>query len=300
MPPPMIDQHANSSDEDSERMESSDSEEYKDAALNLLDMRDRARKELQTQPGNPENAQGFDSHSSIPLPDPMNYSTYPHIPTVQNPGIYSESSKLETISITKYYEPKFLQIFNKYCESTQQNISPAEIGKQHLMVLCLNHLIPFCSWARENSNRYNWIKLTLDDNVDLRPEVRNGLSMILIYSFSAAQAKEKREADMFTVLQDNDTGLGIVNKTSLKIYNDPFQYFNFLKTSISGLIDGGKIPENERINQVSIFSVSFFTALTNCFVILMLSWRVFNSLKNRKSNLKTKKKLWPFYKSKLG
>ena len=81
------------------------------------------------------------------------------------------------------------------------------------------------------------------------------------------------------------TIIGIVNKTSLKIYNDPFNYFSFLKCCLSGmnrayscliyniciyihiyifiiysssllinlskgLIDAGKIPENERVNQV--------------------------------------------------
>ena len=58
---------------------------------------------------------------------------------------------------------------------------------------------------------------------------------------------------MFLVLQEPDTGLGIVNKTSLKIYNDPFCFFSFLKACMSGLIDAGKLPENERLNQVLMF-----------------------------------------------
>ncbi|RYG63680.1 hypothetical protein EON64_15425, partial [archaeon] len=44
-------------------------------------------------------------------------------------------------------------------------------------------------------------------------------------------------------------GLGIVNKTSLKIYNDPFSFFALLKSCLSGLIDAGQVPENERHNQ---------------------------------------------------
>ena len=76
--------------------------------------------------------------------------------------------------------------------------------------------------------------------------------MVFVYSFSAAKAlKTRGETDMFLVLQESETGLGIVNKTSLKIYNDPFCFFSFLKACMSGLIDAGKLPENERLNQVS-------------------------------------------------
>lgn len=162
-----------------------------------------------------------------------------------------------SFSITKLFEPKFMEVFNKYCEHIQQTIDTS----QHLMSLCLENLIPFCCWARENNNRNAWIRLVLDDNVDLRPEVRNGLSMILIYALSTAKAIQFNDIDMFGILQDNDTGLGIVNKTSLKIYNDPFNYFNFLKSCMSGLIDAGKVPENERQNQVSVSSIR------DCFVL---------------------------------
>eukprot|EP01034_Spumella_vulgaris_P022610 gene22610-28746_t len=86
-----------------------------------------------------------------------------------------------------------------------------------------------------------WIRQVLDDNVDLRPEVRNGLSMVLIYALSTAKATQLTDIDMFGILQDNDTGLGIVNKTSLKIYNDPYNYFNFLKSCMSGLIDAEEL-----------------------------------------------------------
>ena len=68
------------------------------------------------------------------------------------------------------------------------------------------------------------------ENLDLRPEVRNGLALIVIYVFSAAKKYlGSKSTDMFAVLLDSESGLGIVNKTSLKIYNDPFNYFAFIK-----------------------------------------------------------------------
>ncbi len=165
-----------------------------------------------------------------------------------------ESKGETSFSITKLFEPKFMEVFGKFCDYTQQTIDLS----QHLMSLCLDNLIPFCCWARENNNRNAWIRQVLDDNSDLRPEVRNGLSMILIYVLSTAKATQFTDVDMFGILQDNDTGLGIVNKTSLKIYNDPYNYFNFLKSCMSGLIDAGKVPENERQNQVSLSVVSVY------------------------------------------
>jgi hypothetical protein len=153
----------------------------------------------------------------------------------------------EDVTILKTFEPKFFQVFLKYSQYiSQQSIQTTG----HLMAICLENLIPFCCWARENNTRISWIKKALDEHVDLRPEVRNGLSMILIYSFGTAKASSIEGLDMFTALQDADDGLGIVNKTSLKIYNDPIFCYGFLKSCMSGLIDAGKIPENERTNQV--------------------------------------------------
>eukprot|EP01034_Spumella_vulgaris_P031136 gene31136-38479_t len=94
----------------------------------------------------------------------------------------------------------------------------------------------------------SWIKSTLSENGDLRPEVRNGLSMIMIYSFGTAKAACEPGLDMFNALQDVEHGLAIINKTSLKIYNDPYFFYGFLKSCMSGLIDAGKIQENERTN----------------------------------------------------
>lgn len=164
-----------------------------------------------------------------------------------------------TVSITQLFEPKFLEIFSAYEDHIRMTKGSSGIDlSQHLMSLCLDHLVPFSCWARESTSRCTWIQKTLDDNIDLRPEVRNGLCMVFVYSFSAAKALEGRgEKDMFLVLQEPDTGLGIVNKTSLKIYNDPFCFFSFLKACMSGLIDAGKLPENERLNQVKIHEFKF-------------------------------------------
>jgi hypothetical protein len=164
------------------------------------------------------------------------------ITTSNNRELYSMDANGEP-SIVKYFQPKFQEIYNKFAENVFVE------NKSHLMSLCLECIIPFCIWIRESSAKTNWIKSILTDNIDLRPEVRNGLSMIVIYTIAAHKAFCTK-VDMFVVLQDVEYGLGIVNKTSLKIYNDPFQFFNFLKCCISGLIDAGKIPENERQNQV--------------------------------------------------
>ncbi len=142
---------------------------------------------------------------------------------------------------------------------------------KHLLSVCVENLIDFSCWSRESAAHCQWVHETLDENADLRPEVRNGLAMILIYCFSSAQASLQAEADMFSVLQDAENGMGIVNKTSLKIYNDPFNYFNFLKACISGLIDSGKIPENERQNQVKVY-------LMLCFIYSSIAIKLFVSI----------------------
>ncbi len=174
-----------------------------------------------------------------------------------------EADPREDPSVIKCFEPKFTQLFAKYSECVKQTVHTSS----HLMSVCLENLIPFCCWARENNARVLWIKEVLEDNLDLRPEVRNGLSMILIYTLATAKSAGNKDMDMFTTLQDADNGLGIVNKTSLKIYNDPFSFFMFLKSCMSGLIDAGKIPENERQNQVSL-SVNILNQLILTFLSL--------------------------------
>ncbi len=164
-----------------------------------------------------------------------------------------ETDNREDTSIVKFFEPKFMQVFTSYNEYMKKTVDVSG----HLMGICLENLIPFCCWARENVSRISWMKGVLDDNADLRPEVRNGLAMVLIYTMATAKSYHIPDRDMFTALQDPDLGFGIVNKTSLKIYNDPFNFFNFLKSCMSGLIDAGKIPENERQNQVNLNTCSF-------------------------------------------
>lgn len=206
-----------------------------------------------------QNLLGFKNNSSGQWRPPSSLTSHPT--SVQSSAILLESLKsteqqqLSSAdqqaksdgSIVRLYQPKFIEVLMKYAECTNQNVDVS----RHLLWICLDHLINFSCWARESTNRSNWIKKILEENTDLRPEVRNGLAMILMYCVSAAKANTIPDSDMFIVLQDNDNGLGIVNKTSLKIYNDPFNYFNFLKACITGLIDAGKIPENERQNQVS-------------------------------------------------
>lgn len=172
---------------------------------------------------------------------------------------------LENSSDIKIYEPLFYEVYKRYSRS----IHPYQIDlKLHLFSLCINHLVSFSIWLRSDSETSNQIHTLLNNNPDLRPEVRNGLSMILIYTFSTAQAYYINEeiernrndqsdnttstststTDMFKVLQDPTNGFGIVNKTSIKIYNDPFNFYYFLKLCISGLIEAGKIPENIKKN----------------------------------------------------
>eukprot|EP01038_Epipyxis_sp_PR26KG_P007797 gene7797-10592_t len=148
-----------------------------------------------------------------------------------------------TTSITKIYEPKFLKIFEQYIQNVGVDDS------MHLLSLSLQHLCSFCRWARESNDRNTWINKMLNNNIDLRSEVRNGLAKILIYCLSSFKSSKLKDTDFFMVLQDSVHGLGIVNKTSLKIYNDPYKYFDFIKTCLSGLIDAGLVPENERQNQ---------------------------------------------------
>ena len=64
------------------------------------------------------------------------------------------------------------------------------------------------------------------------------------------------ELDMFATLKDVEKGFGIVNKTSIRIYNDPFRFFAFVKLCLSGLIDAGRLKENERLgNQVNFENI---------------------------------------------
>lgn len=145
------------------------------------------------------------------------------------------------------FKTRFLHIYNAYVEQA----CPEGVGSgSHLLVTCLEQMICFCTWARSTNQTQTWIFSTLLHSADLRPELRNGLAMILMYTFAAAKADAlKNGSDMFTVVMDADYGLGIIHKTSLRVYNDPYFFFNFLKMTMTGLIECGALKENERISQ---------------------------------------------------
>ncbi len=221
-------------------------------ALDLLDMSDwhQANDHLHLFDHNPEN-----NNPALLRPmsaDSEQNTLYSHgLPTAHgisagnvslnnsNPASLFGIKKNVIPTITTIYEPKFFEIYQAYIQHQQQfdpDVNNSNPGLQHLVTLCLNNLLCFCNWARDSTTG-TWIRATLFENPDMRPEVRNGLAMILVYTFSAAKAADLRNVhpssnatiDMFTVLMKTDSGMGIVNKTSLKIYSDPFGYFNFLK-----------------------------------------------------------------------
>lgn len=151
------------------------------------------------------------------------------------------------------YGPRFCALYDTYCKKFGFQVDL----KRHLMSLCTEHLIAFTKWARDSDEQVKWISASLFENDYLRPEVRNGVVIVLIYTFAAMKATIEENSDMFITLQDHEQGLGIANKFSLKIYNDPYNYLSFLKTSISALIDAGAIPDNERQNQPKRNKVQF-------------------------------------------
>jgi hypothetical protein len=127
------------------------------------------------------------------------------------------------------FEKIFFIIYQHYI--SELSLNSIDLS-ENMLSLCLNNLLPFCCWARKDSQKSECLHKLLLDNADLRPEVRNGIALIIIYVF--ASAKEHLETtdhaiDMFGVLQDTHRGLGIVHKTSLRIYNDPLNYFSFIK-----------------------------------------------------------------------
>ena len=98
--------------------------------------------------------------------------------------------------------------------------------------------------------------------MDLRPEVRNGLCMLVIYGLCAVRVRdlaqgqglgklglgpsldsEGNPVDIFSILACQHMGFGIVNKTSIRVYTDPLKRFAFLKLVLSGLIDAGSVNE---------------------------------------------------------
>jgi hypothetical protein len=156
----------------------------------------------------------------------------------------NSGGKGKKVSDALTYGPRFCEIFNCYCRDLKLHINT----QKHLMTLCSENLVSFICWARETEDRVKWMWKLLYENDYLRPEVRNGIVIVIIYTFAAIKASH-HGGDMFITLQDTEDGLGIANRFSLKIYNDPYGYLSFLKFSISSLIDAGAIPENERLNK---------------------------------------------------
>lgn len=188
----------------------------------------------QSNPNNPAYQYVFNNDGSVA--DGQDGDT---IISQRSNAMATSSAKRHAIpTIATIYEPKFFeiyQVYQQYVLQTETENFNQNLHQQHLMTLCLNNLLPFSNWARDSSNA-QWIRATLFENPDMRPEVRNGLAMIIVYVFAAGKAADMRtnggqglNVDMFTVLMKADSGLGIVNKTSLKIYSDPHGYFNFVK-----------------------------------------------------------------------
>jgi hypothetical protein len=141
------------------------------------------------------------------------------------------------------FEKIFFVIYQHYI--SEESLTNSIDLTQNMLSLCLNNLLPFCCWARKDSQKSECLHKLLLDNADLRPEVRNGIALIIIYVF--ASAKEHLETaehalDMFGVLQDTHRGLGIVHKTSLRIYNDPLNYFSFIKVPSPSLLSANQRP----------------------------------------------------------
>jgi hypothetical protein len=167
---------------------------------------------------------------------------------VEQQDMFDAGLTNDNIPIIQVYEPRVLRIWKAYNSSTSPQHEFDCSG--HMMATCLIHIVDFCSWARSSEPVLNWITAEIIENADLRPRVRNGLSLLFVYAVAAAKADIVGNTDMFTTMQDPDSGLGIVNRTSLKIYNDNLNYYTFLKCCLSGLILAGMVPENERCNQV--------------------------------------------------
>lgn len=151
------------------------------------------------------------------------------------------SESVSSVSDAVIFGPRFIQLFNLYEQSMGHKVDL----KPHLFSLCCDHIIPFTKWARASPSQTTIIGDILLNHDYLRSEVRNGMTMILIYTFAAAKG-EMTGVDMFRALQDPEQGLAIANKFSLRIYNDPYHYLAFLKQSLSGLIDASAIPDNDR------------------------------------------------------
>ena len=171
------------------------------------------------------------SHHPAPTPPPQQQQVYHNL---HSNGHHHHHHASEDIL---NFEKIFFIIYQHYI--SELSLTHSINLSENMLSLCLNNLLPFCCWARKDSLKSECLHKLLLDNADLRPEVRNGIALIIIYVF--ASAKEHLETtdhplDMFGVLQDTYRGLGIVHKTSLRIYNDPLNYFSFIKVTITPLL----------------------------------------------------------------
>ncbi len=128
------------------------------------------------------------SDENLDLVDIFNWNnSIDQFSTRQDPTFNRSNVPPTIISI---YEPKFLEIYSaykRYSSCNNPNVDLSDLSAQHLMSICLNNLIPFSNWARDISTSA-FIRSVLFENPDMRPEVRNGLAMIVVYTFSAAKA----------------------------------------------------------------------------------------------------------------
>lgn len=162
-----------------------------------------------------------------------------------------ENSRVECdLHIPSVFQPKFMEVHDAYIKQLPVEYVATIPQHDHLLAVCLQHMVKFCCWARGSPETSAWINNLLFQNVDFRPELRNGLTMVMMYTFAASQAaRAEFPSDLFSVVMDSSRGLGIFHKTSLRVYSDPFSFFNFLKMCLTGLIECGVLKENERVSQ---------------------------------------------------
>ena len=138
------------------------------------------------------------------------------------------------VSDAVVFGPQFIDLFEQFRQSPHFNGFQLPDKRRHLLALSLDFLIPFARWARQSTEFTDSIYRKLYCHESLRPEVRNGLLMCLVYTFAAQRMTIIANADIFTTLLDKNMGFGIANRYSLRIYNDPFSFMLFLKLSFTG------------------------------------------------------------------
>ena len=72
-----------------------------------------------------------------------------------NDGSVSRAGGASGNDICEQLQPKLVLIFDTYCQHTQQ---PRINTSKPLLMLCLEHLVPFGCWVRETPNGCEWIR----------------------------------------------------------------------------------------------------------------------------------------------